>query len=133
MRRWGLWEVISSGRALMNGLTPVFQLLSRVQICDPTGCSMSGFPILHYLPKIAPTHIYLYPTISSSVTPFSSCPQSFPTSGSFPMNQFFASGTQSIGASASTSALPMNIPLSITSTCLIHCQPECTKTQSLVL
>ena len=47
------------------------------------------------------------PTISSSVNPFSSCLQSFPPSGSFPMNQFFTSGGQSIGASASV--LPMNI------------------------
>ena len=48
-------------------------------------------------------------TISSSVIPFSSCLQSFPASGSFPMSQFFASGGQSIGASASASVLPMNI------------------------
>ena len=41
--------------------------------------------------------------------PFSSCPQSFPASGSFPMSQFFASGDQSIGVSASASVLPMNI------------------------
>ena len=49
------------------------------------------------------------PTISSSVVPFSSHLQSFPTSGSFPMSQFFASGGQSIGVSASASVLPMNI------------------------
>ena len=49
------------------------------------------------------------PTISSSVIPFSSCFQSFPAPGSFPMSQFFASGGQSIGASASASVLPMNI------------------------
>ena len=49
------------------------------------------------------------PTISSSVVPFSSCLQSFPASRSFLMSQFFASGGQSIGASASTSGLPMNI------------------------
>ena len=58
------------------------------------------------------------PTISSSVVPFSSHPQSFPASGSFPMNQFFASGGQSIGVSASSSILPMNIqdwfPLGLT-------------------
>ena len=48
-------------------------------------------------------------TISSSVVPFSSHPQSFPASGSFPMSQFFASGVQSIRVSASTSVLPMNI------------------------
>ena len=49
------------------------------------------------------------PTISASVVPFSSYLQSFPASGSFPMSQFFASGDQSIGASASASVLPMNI------------------------
>ena len=51
-----------------------------------------------------------HPTVSSSVIPFSSCLQSFPASGSFPMSQFFASGGQSIGTSASPSVLPMNIP-----------------------
>ena len=50
-----------------------------------------------------------YPTISSSVVPFSSCLQSFPASESFQMSQFFASGGQSFGVSASTSVLPMNI------------------------
>ena len=50
-----------------------------------------------------------HPTFSSSIVPFSSCLQSFPTSGSFPMSQFFASGSQSIGVSASASVLPMNI------------------------
>ena len=52
---------------------------------------------------------WCHPTISSSVIPFSSCLQSFPESGSFPMSQFFTSGGQSIGVSASTSVLPMNI------------------------
>ena len=51
---------------------------------------------------------WCHPTISSSVVPFSSCPQSFPASGSFPMSQLFASGDQSIGVSASTSVLPKN-------------------------
>ena len=50
----------------------------------------------------------IYPAISSSVVPFSSCPQSFPASGSFQMTQLFASGGQSIGVSSSTSVLPMN-------------------------
>ena len=54
-----------------------------------------------------PLSQWCHPTISSSVVLFSSCPQSFPASGSFPMSQFFASGSQSIGASASV--LPMNI------------------------
>ena len=50
-----------------------------------------------------------HPTISSSLIPFSSCLQSFPASGSFPMSQLLASGGQSIGASVSASVLPMNI------------------------
>ena len=49
-----------------------------------------------------------HPTISSSVVPFSSHPQSFPASGFFPVSQFFASGGQSIGVSASASVLPMD-------------------------
>ena len=56
-----------------------------------------------------PSSQWCHPTISSSVIPFSSCLQSFSASGSFPMNQFFPSGCQSIGVSASTSVLPMNI------------------------
>ena len=49
-----------------------------------------------------------HPAISSSVVPFSSCPQSLPASGSFPVSQFFASSGQCIGVSASASVLPMN-------------------------
>ena len=56
-----------------------------------------------------PLSQWCHPTISSSVIPFSSCLQSFPASGSFPMNLLFSSGGQSSGASASTSVLPMNI------------------------
>ena len=56
-----------------------------------------------------PLSQWCHPTSSSSVASFSSCLQSFPASGSFPMSQFFTSGTQSIGVSASTSGLPMNI------------------------
>ena len=52
---------------------------------------------------------YCHPTISSSVTPFSSHRQSFPPSGSFPVSQFFTSSDQSIGASTSAAVLPMNI------------------------
>ena len=52
---------------------------------------------------------WCHPTISSSVVPFSSCPQSFPASGSFPMSQFFASCGQSTGVLASASVLPVNI------------------------
>ena len=56
-----------------------------------------------------PLSQWCHPTISSSVVPFSSCLQSFPASRSFPMSQFFPSGGQSIGVSASASVLPMNI------------------------
>ena len=52
---------------------------------------------------------WCHPTFSSSVIPFSSCPQSCPASGSFQMSQFFTSGGQSIGFSVSASVLPMNI------------------------
>ena len=57
------------------------------------------------LPSIFPSH----PTISASVTPFSSCLPSFPASGSFLVSRLFPWGSQNIGASASTSVLPMNI------------------------
>ena len=65
-----------------------------------------------------PSSRWCHPTISSSVIPFSSCLQSFPALGSFQMSQFFTLGSQSIGVSASTSVLPMNIqdwfPLGLT-------------------
>jgi len=56
-----------------------------------------------------PLSQWCLPTVSSSVIPFSSCPQSFPASGSFKMRQSFVSGGQSIEVSASSSVLPMNI------------------------
>ena len=65
-------------------------------------------PTLGVYPNPCPLSQWCHPTISSSVIPFSSCPQSFPASGSFQMNQLFAWGGQSIGVSASTSVLPMN-------------------------
>ena len=55
-----------------------------------------------------PSNWWCHPTISSFVVPFSSCLQSFPASGSFPMSQLFSSGGQSIGVSAPASVLPMN-------------------------
>ena len=59
-------------------------------------------------PNPCPLSQWCHPTISSSVVPFSSCPQFSPASGSFPMSQLFAWGGQSIGVSASKSVLPMN-------------------------
>ena len=57
---------------------------------------------------------WCHPTISSSVFPFSSCLKSFPASRSFPMSQYFASGGQSIGVSASASVLPVNFLCGLT-------------------
>ena len=73
-----------------------FSLVSQScpTLWDPMDCSMPGFPVHHQLPELAQTHVY--PAVLSSVIPFSSCLQSFPVSGRFPMNQFFASGGQSI-------------------------------------
>ena len=74
----------------------------RPTLCDPMDCSIVGFPVLHRHPEFAqiPSSRWCHLTISSSVVPFTSCPQSFPASGSFPVSQLFASGGQSVGASA---------------------------------
>ena len=61
------------------------------------------------LPKLMSLELVMPSSISPSVVPFSSCPQSFPAPESFQMSQLFTSGGQSIGASASASVLPMNI------------------------
>ena len=75
-------------------------------------CSTPGLPVHHQLPEFTqnscPLSRWCHPAISSSVVPFSSCPQSLPASGSFPMSQPFAWGGQSIGVSVSASVLPMN-------------------------
>ena len=85
-------------------------------------CCTPVSPVHHQLLEPTPTQTHVHrvghPTISSSVIPFSSCLQSFPASGSFPMRQFFTSGGQSIGVSASASVHPLNIqdwfPLGLT-------------------
>ena len=82
---------------------------SCLTLCNPMDCSTPGLAAPHYLPvspSSCPLNQWCYPIISSSVTLF--CLQSFPTLGSFPVSQHFASGGQSIGASASASVLPMN-------------------------
>ena len=71
----------------------------------------TGHPVHHQLPvypNSCPLSQWCHPTISSSVFPFYSCPQSLPASGSFLMSQLFAPGGQSIGVSASTSVLTMD-------------------------
>ena len=65
-------------------------------------------PTPRVYPNSCPLSRWCHPAISSSVVPFSSCPQSFPASGSFQMSQLFTSGGQSIGVLASKSVLPMN-------------------------
>ena len=84
--------------------------------CTATRQTFLSFTISWSLLRRMSTQSVMPSNISSSVVLFSSCPQSFPASGSFPMSQFFASGSQSIGASASV--LPMNIqgsfPLQLT-------------------
>ena len=86
---------------------------SCLNLCGPHGLQHARPPCPSPIPRAywnsCPPSRWCHPAISSSVIPFSSCLQSFPASGSFPMSQFFASGGQSIGISASASVLPMNI------------------------
>ena len=97
---------------------------------QPHGLQHARFPCpsptLRACSNLCPLSRWCHPTISSSVIPFSSCLQTFPASGSFPVSHFFASGGQSIGASASALVLSRNIqgcfPLGLTS--LISLQPK---------
>ena len=80
-------------------------------LCDPMNSSTPGLPVLHQLLEFTQTHVHrvsdaIQPSISSSVIPFSSCPQSLPASESFPMSQLFAWGGQSTGVSALASFPP---------------------------
>ena len=93
--------------------THVFSSVAQscLTLCDPMNRCTPGPPVHHQLLESTQTHPlgwWCHPTISSSVIPFWSCPQSFPASGSFEMSQLFASCGQSIGVSASTSVSPMN-------------------------
>ena len=95
-----IWNQINSVHSVMSDSL----WLHEPQHARPP-CS-SSTPRAH--PNPCPSSRWYHPTISSSVIPFSSCPQIFPASGSFQMSQLFAWGGQSIGVSASTSVLPMN-------------------------
>ena len=105
-----------------QALIAVVQLLSLVRLLATpwtAACQASlSITISRACSNSCPLSQWCHPTISSSVIPFSSCLQSFPASGSFQMSWFFAWGGQSIGVSASTSILPMNIqdwfPLGLT-------------------
>ena len=98
------------------------QSLSGIQFFATHGLQHASLPCPSPTPRAysnsCPSSWWCHLTISSSAIPFSSCLQSFLASGSFPISQFFASGAQSFGASASASVLPMNIqdwfPLGLT-------------------
>ena len=96
---------------ISQSVVAVQSLRSRPTLWDPRDCSPRGTSVLLYLWEFAQIHVHWVGdalAISSSVTPFF-CLQSFPASGSLPVGQLFASGSQSTGASASASILPMNI------------------------
>ena len=96
---WCNFSVRFSHPVVSNSLQPYEPQHARPPCPSPA-------PRVH--PNPCRSSRWCHPTISSSVVPFSSCPQSFLTSGSFQMSQLFAWGGQSIGVSASTSVLPMN-------------------------
>ena len=111
------WSIVSTKKQLLNELN---EWLSSIQFsCSVVSDSMRRYepqharppcpsPTAGVYPNPCPLSQWCHPTISSSVIPFSSCPQSFPASGSFQMSQLLASGGRSIGVSASTSVLPLN-------------------------
>ena len=85
---------------------------SCLTLCDPSELQHARPPCPSPTPGVYPNSCpssgWCHPAISSTVVPFSSCPQSLPASKSFPMSQLFAGGGQSIGFSALASVLPMN-------------------------
>ena len=117
-------EIVYRRVYCFRGRKSCFLLFGHSVVSDslwPMGCSTPGFPVLHHLLELAQTHVQWvsdvsHLTISSSAIPFSSCPQSFPVSGSFLMGQLLASGGHSTGASVSV--LPVSIqgwfPLGLT-------------------
>ena len=95
-----LFSVQFSRSVMSDSLQPHGLQHARLPCPSPTPVAYSNS---------CPSSWWCHSTISSSVVPFSSCLQSFPASGSFPVSQFFTSGGQSIGVSALASVLPMNI------------------------
>ena len=95
--------------------THSFQFSPSVMSSSLWPCELQHARLPHLSPtfgacsNLCPLSRWCHSTISSSVLPFSSCLQSFPAAGSFLRSQFFASGSQSMGASVSASVLPMNI------------------------
>ena len=112
------FRTLSSKSGPDMGQGPVVQYLkcSVTQLCptlcDPMDCSTPGFPVHHQFQELAQTQVHwvggaIQPTHLSC--PLLLLPSIFPASGCFPMSQFFPSGSQSTGASASASVLPINM------------------------
>ena len=105
------WLVLSKWFLKILVMLTFTRMCENATLCDPMNHSTrppcpSPTPGVHSNSR--PLSRWCHPAISSSVVPFSSCPQSLPASGTFPMSQHFTSGGQSTGASALASALPMN-------------------------
>ena len=110
----GMWSISWCFLLTSPELFQLVQFSSVVQLCptlcDAKGCSTPGLPVHHQLPQFTQMYVHwVGDAIQPSFIPFSSCLQSFPPSGSFQVSQFFTSGGQTIGVSASTSVLLMNI------------------------
>ena len=124
-RKWKISTLKTTRHWCMNSKTQIngqvsfvhrfviVYLLSVSDSLQPYGLQHTKLPCPSLSPRVCssscPLSHWYHPTISSFVSPFSSCPQFFPASGSFPVSQLFASGGQSIRASASAPVLSMNI------------------------
>ena len=107
-----IWLVYS--QRLWHSCRRCFSLVQWcLTLCNPMGLHLYRLPCPSPFPRACsnscPLSWWWNPTISSSVTPFSSCPQSFPATGSFSMSQLLTSGSQSIGVSASAAVFTINI------------------------
>ena len=103
----------SAGRSVFKICRCYSVTQSCPTLCDPMDCSTPGFPVLHYLPEFAQTHVHW---VSDAIQPSHPLSSPSPTAlslsqqqGCFPVSQFYASGGQSIGISASASVLPVHI------------------------
>ena len=138
-----MWKCFRSSKVLQINKRLLLLLISSVQfnalvVSDsviPRTRLHCPSPTPEAYSNSCPLSQWCHPTISSCVVPFTSHLQSFPTSGSFPVSQFFASGGQSIGVSASASDFPTNIrdwfPLGLTA--LIHAVIACWRSKQFSL
>ena len=112
---WGNKELDTTEQRTLTGVWYILSSVAQscLTLCDPMDCGTPGLPVHHQLLQLTKTHVHW---VSDAIQPshplLSPSPPAFnlaPSLGSFPMSQFFASGGQSIGVSASTSVLSMNI------------------------